>query len=147
MPKSQVQRNDYLDAQFVKNVYRKHSLEAEKVALFRDFLVNLNRRINDTYLGPESLTCLEEVDGHFLWAFNTTSDLFYKHGFDFRKNKDLYLKLRVVYMKEFYGKEGKANCDLRKFWLSVMRYEPEMRDKTEITTQVNFYRIMSQQLF
>lgn len=137
----------YLDPQYVKNVYRKYGIQEEKVKVFRDFLIQLNHNVMDTYLGPSHLSSLEKVDGHFLWAFRVTARQFYKHGFDFRKNKRLYLQLRIAYMREFYGRAGKPQMDIKKHWQSVMKYQIEDRTQPLLEVQVNLYVIMDHQLF
>jgi len=128
------------------NLYKENKIIRERVDLYRDFIITLCIKIEDTYLGKAYLK--KEVDfvNHFNWAYFKVLQEFDEDGISFYHNDEVYSYFKNEVFEQFYAKDGKlGEGDYKKFWLSLMRFEGR-KIRINLNVMIEIYKMFDKSL-
>jgi len=89
---------NYINEKITKKISEKDFLELlntlkinkKRLLIYKSFILELNHKIFDTYLGKDYIITEEDKIGHFKWCFNNVCKSFKELNFDFTGNKEIY---------------------------------------------------------
>lgn len=130
-------------------LYKANNINYDKCRLYYDFIITLNRKINNTFLGDDVISLQEDVKNHFEWCFNNTVTNFKDEGIKFKNNTDLRDYFFNFYYELFYNNSKKNDKGiletLDKFPnLSFDYYRLKTRSDMDILLEL--YRIFEKSL-
>ncbi len=86
----------------MKLLYSANNIKYDKVSLYYDFIISLNRLVDKTYLGDKYISTNDEIKGHFDWCFDKTIENFKKEKINFNNNDDLRSYFFFYYDQLYY---------------------------------------------
>ena len=83
-------------------LYKANNINYDKCNLYYEFIMTLNRKVNNTFLGDDVINNEEDIKNHFNWCFNHTIKNFSKEGILFMETDLLKEYFFNFYVELFY---------------------------------------------
>jgi hypothetical protein len=128
-------------------LYKANNINYDKCNLYYDFIMTLNRKVNNTFLGDDVINNEEDIKNHFEWCFNQTIKNFSKEGILFLETELLMEYFFNFYVELFYNSPIKKDIieKLDKFPnMSFVYYRIKTRSDMDVLLEL--YRIFEKSL-
>jgi hypothetical protein len=129
----------------MKLLYSANNIKYDKVSLYYDFIISLNRLVDKTYLGDNYISTNEEIKGHFDWCFDKTIENFKKEKINFDDNDELRSYF-FFYYDQLYYKDQERSLEkidnLPKFSFDYYK----LKSMSDIDILVELYRLFEKTL-
>ncbi len=128
-------------------LYKANNINYDKCNLYYDFIITLNRKIYNTFLGDDVINCSEDIKNHFDWCFNHIIKNFSKEGIIFMEVDILKEYFFNFYVELFYNTPNKKDIleKLDKFPNMSFDYY-RLKTRSDMDVLLELYRIFEKSL-
>jgi len=128
-------------------LYKANNINYDKCNLYYEFIVTLNRKVNNTFLGDDVINNEEDIKNHFNWCFNHTIKNFSKEGILFMETDLLKEYFFNFYVELFYYTPIKKDIldKLDKFPNMSFDYY-RLKTRSDMDVLLELYRIFEKSL-
>ena len=128
-------------------LYKANNINYDKCNLYYDFIITLNRKVNNTFLGDDVINNEEDIKNHFNWCFNHTIKNFSKEGILFMETDLLKEYFFNFYVELFYYTPTKKDIldKLDKFPNMSFDYY-RLKTRSDMDALLELYRIFEKSL-
>lgn len=128
-------------------LYKANNINYDKCNLYYEFIMTLNRKVNNTFLGDDVINNEEDIKNHFNWCFNHTIKNFSKEGILFMETDLLKEYFFNFYVELFYYTPIKKNIldKLDKFPNMSFDYY-RLKTRSDMDVLLELYRIFEKSL-
>jgi len=128
-------------------LYKANNINYDKCNLYYDFIMTLNRKVNNTFLGDDVINNEEDIKNHFVWCFNHTIKNFSKEGILFMETDLLKEYFFNFYVELFYYTPIKKDIldKLDKFPNMSFDYY-RLKTRSDMDVLLELYRIFEKSL-
>mgnify|MGYP003652076722 CR=1 FL=1 len=128
-------------------LYRANNIKYERCNLYYDFIVSLNKIINDTYLGSEYINSEKEVVQHFNWCIDKVINNFKEENIIFEDTIGVKEYFYFFYNEIFYKSEDRLNIlnklnDLGNISFNYHR----LKSRSDIDIFIELYKLLDKSL-
>ncbi len=129
----------------IERLYKEFNVNRERVNLYKYFIINLSKKVYETYLGKDCLKTKEDIKGHFEWCFNTNLTEFENIGFKFNKTEEIYDYFLEYYDTTIYSCGDQDDFTFendKKYIENIFQYDfNASKNNLKLFTMVEFYAI------
>jgi len=127
--------------------YSVNNIIREKSELYFDFLLSLLNILNETYLGPDTISTQDDMVNHFSWCFNKVLEHFEHERIKFTPISTItYDYLWYFIYKGFYSSEMENKYEaLLEYFTYLFDYDG-IKTPPELESYIDFYKIFDQNL-
>lgn len=128
-------------------LYKANNINYDKCNLYYDFIVTLNRKVVNTFLGDDVINSENDIKNHFDWCFNNTIKNFNKENITFMETDILSDYFFNFYVELFYNTTNKKDVldKLDKFPnMSFVYYR--LKTRSDMDVLLELYRIFEKSL-
>ena len=131
----------------MKLLYKANNINYDKCNLYYEFIMTLNRKVNNTFLGDDVINNEEDIKNHFNWCFNHTIKNFSKEGILFMETDLLKEYFFNFYVELFYYTPTKKDIldKLDKFPNMSFDYY-RLKTRSDMDVLLELYRIFEKSL-
>lgn len=125
-----------------------NNVTAERVTLYKDFIISLCHLIYDTYMGDD-VTDEEERKNHFNWCWNRNIHNFSKEGVMIEEQGEHYYYFYNYFSDTFYSntdKGKKLTNKIMEFWNSMITYD-KIKTKSEYDIFIEVFKTLNKYFF
>ena len=128
-------------------LYKANNINYDKCNLYYNFIMTLNRKVNNTFLGDDVINNEEDIKNHFNWCFNHTIKNFSKEGILFMETDFLKEYFFNFYVELFYYTPIKKDIldKLDKFPNMSFDYY-RLKTRSDMDVLLELYRIFEKSL-
>tara|TARA_R100001460_G_scaffold62437_3_gene102535 strand:- start:13694 stop:14161 length:468 start_codon:yes stop_codon:yes gene_type:complete len=128
-------------------LYKANNINYDKCNLYYEFIMTLNRKVNNTFLGDDVINNEEDIKNHFNWCFNHTIKNFSKEGILFMETDLLKEYFFNFYVELFYYTPTKKDIldKLDKFPNMSFDYY-RLKTRSDMDVLLELYRIFEKSL-
>jgi len=128
-------------------LYKANNINYDKCNLYYDFIMTLNRKINNTFLGDDVINNEEDIKNHFEWCFSQNIKNFSKEGILFMETELLKEYFFNFYVELFYYTPVKKDIidKLDKFPNMSFDYY-RIKTRSDMDVLLELYRIFEKSL-
>ena len=128
-------------------LYKANNINYDKCNLYYDFILTLNRKINNTFLGDDVINSEKDINNHFEWCFNNTVKNFSKEGINLKETNLLQEYFFNFYVELFYNITNKKESleKLDKFPNMSFKYY-RLKTRSDMDVLLELYRIFEKSL-
>lgn len=128
-------------------LYKANNINYDKCNLYYDFIMTLNRKVNNTFLGDDVINNEEDIKNHFDWCFRQNIKNFSKEGILFMEIGLLKEYFFNFYMELFYNTTNKKDVleKLDKFPNMSFKYY-RLKTRSDMDVLLELYRIFEKSL-
>lgn len=128
-------------------LYRANNIKYERCNLYYDFIVSLNKIINDTYLGSDYINSEKEVVQHFNWCIDKVINNFKEENIIFEDTIGVKEYFYFFYNEIFYKSEDRLNIlnklnDLGNISFNYHR----LKSRSDIDIFIELYKLLDKSL-
>ena len=124
-------------------LYKANNINYDKCNLYYDFIMTLNRKINNTFLGDDVINNEDDIKSHYEWCIKNFS----KEGILFMEIGLLKEYFFNFYMELFYNTTNKKDVleKLDKFPNMSFKYY-RLKTRSDMDVLLELYRIFEKSL-
>ena len=128
-------------------LYKANNINYDKCNLYYDFILTLNRKINNTFLGDDVINLEKDIHNHFEWCFNHTVKNFSKEGIILKETNLLQEYFFNFYVELFYNITNKKEAleKLDKFPDMSFKYY-RLKTRSDMDVLLELYRLLEKSL-
>tara|TARA_Y100000592_G_C5468515_1_gene318061 strand:- start:2220 stop:2687 length:468 start_codon:yes stop_codon:yes gene_type:complete len=128
-------------------LYKANNINYDKCNLYYDFIMSLNRKVNNTFLGDDVINNEEDIKNHFEWCFNQNIKNFSKEGILFMETELLKEYFFNFYVELFYYTPTKKDIidKIDKFPKMSFDYY-RIKTRSDMDVLLELYRIFEKSL-
>ena len=128
-------------------LYKANNINYDKCNLYYDFILTLNRKINNTFLGDDVINSEKDIHSHFMWCFDNTIKNFSKEGIILKETNLLEEYFFNFYVELFYNTTHKKEVleKLDKFPNMSFKYY-RLKTRSDMDVLLELYRIFEKSL-
>lgn len=128
-------------------LYKANNINYDKCNLYYDFIMTLNRKINNTFLGDDVINNEDDIKSHYEWCFDHNIKNFSKEGILFMEIGLLKEYFFNFYMELFYNTSNKKDVieKLDKFPNMSFKYY-RLKTRSDMDVLLELYRIFEKSL-
>jgi len=128
-------------------LYRANNIKYERCNLYYDFIMSLNKMINDTYLGSDYINTEKEITQHFNWCIDKVIG-------NFKEEKIIFQDITIVkeyfyffYYEIFYKTVEKKNILDRLNKLGELSFNyHRLKSRSDIDVLIELYKLLDKSL-
>ena len=123
-------------------LYKANNINYDRCNLYYDFIVTLNNKIINTFLGDDVINSQKDIKNHFNWCFNDIIKKFAQEEIYFLDTKVLKEYFFNFYLEIFYNSNEKKNGleNLNKFPNMSFKYY-RLKTRSDMDVLLELYRI------
>tara|TARA_B100001287_G_scaffold275813_1_gene284538 strand:- start:111 stop:533 length:423 start_codon:yes stop_codon:yes gene_type:complete len=128
-------------------LYKANNINYDKCNLYYDFILTLNRKINNTFLGDDVINSEKDIHSHFDWCFENTIKNFTKESIILKETMLLKEYFFNFYVELFYNTPNKKEVleKLDKFPNMSFKYY-RLKTRSDMDVLLELYRIFEKSL-
>ena len=88
-------------------LYKANDINYDKCNLYYDFILSLNCKVVNTFLGEDVINSEEDIKNHFIWCIETVISNFKEENIKFKKDEELKEYFFNFYVELFYNQPNK----------------------------------------
>jgi len=136
-----------LTSQEMTLLYKANNINYDKCNLYYEFIMTLNRKVNNTFLGDDVINNEKDIKNHFTWCFDNTIKNFTKEGILFMETDLLKEYFYNFYVELFYYAPTKKDIldKLDKFPNMSFDYY-RLKTRSDMDVLLELYRIFEKSL-
>ena len=128
-------------------LYRANNIKYERCNLYHDFIISLNKTINDTYLGSEYITNKKEMIQHFKWCLDKVIDNFREENIVFEDTTKVEEYFYFFYHEIFYKNGDKKNNLSKLNSLAYLSFDyHRLKSRSDIDVLIEVYKLLDKSL-
>lgn len=128
------EQNDYLN--------KINDVSSEKCEIYKNFMLHLFNKINDTYLGQDVISNKEYMVIHFNWCWKETIKDFKKKRFFFTEKGEHYYYILNYFITVYYNKQYGTLTTIEEFWCNLFSFS-ETKSKSDYDMFIELYKIFN----
>lgn len=128
-------------------LYKANNINYNKCTLFFDFIISLNYKVYNTFLGDDVINTEKDIRSHFNWCFSDLLNDFKIEGIIFDYYLELFDYFYNFYIEVFYSSSNKKESlekinKLAKFSFNYHR----IKTRSDMDVLIELYRIFEKSL-
>ena len=128
-------------------LYRANNIKYERCNLYCDFIMSLNKMINDTYLGSDYINTEKEIIQHFNWCIDKVIDNFKEEKIIFQDITQVKEYFYFFYYEIFYKTVDKKNLFDRLNKLGELSFNyHRLKSRSDIDVLIELYKLLDKSL-
>ena len=128
-------------------LYRANNIKYERCNLYHDFIMSLNKTINDTYLGSDYINSEKEVAQHFNWCVDKVIDNFKEEDIIFEDTIKIKEYFYFFYSEIFYKSGDKINILSKLNNLGDLSFNyHRLKSRSDIDVLIELYKLLDKSL-
>lgn len=126
-------------------LYKANDINYDKCNLYYDFILSLNCKVVNTFLGEDVINSEEDIKNHFIWCIETVISNFKKENIKFKKDEELKEYFFNFYVELFYNQPNKDLERLNKIANLSFIYK-RIKTRSDMDVLLELYRIFEKSL-
>ena len=128
-------------------LYKANNINYNKCSLFYDYIVSLNNKVCDTFLGDDVINSEKDILSHFLWCFKDVIKDFKEEGIIFDDISELREYFYNFYIEVFYNYNNKTDVleKLNKLPEFSFVYQ-RIKTRSDMDVLIELYRLFEESL-
>ena len=128
-------------------LYKANNINYNKCSLFYDYIVSLNNKVCDTFLGDDVINSEKDILSHFLWCFKDVIKDFKEEGIIFDDIRELREYFYNFYIEVFYNYNNKTDVleKLNKLPEFSFVYQ-RIKTRSDMDVLIELYRLFEESL-
>jgi len=128
-------------------LYRANNIKYERCNLYYDFIMSLNKTINDTYLGSDYINSEKEIMQHFNWCIDKVIDNFKEENIIFEDMTQIKEYFYFFYYEIFYKSSDKKNILSKLNNLGDLSFNyHRLKSRSDIDVLIELYKLLDKSL-
>ena len=128
-------------------LYRANNIKYERCNLYYDFIMSLNKMINDTYLGSDYINTEKEITQHFNWCIDKVIDNFKEENIIFEDMTQIKEYFYFFYYEIFYKSSDKKNILSKLNNLGDLSFNyHRLKSRSDIDVLIELYKLLDKSL-
>ena len=132
--------------EYIDIVYKSNSIILERCELYCDFLVSLAKLIDDTFLGFDTMSSVEDMFKHFTWCFNRVTEDYEKERIHFIEKGNHYKYLWFFFWGSYYNQDEENKIIKIVFYFRSLFDINYIKTEAELNAFIDLYKIFDQNL-
>ena len=123
-------------------LYKANNINYDKCNLYYDFILSLNCKIVNTFLGEDVINSEIDIKNHFTWCIDNVIDNFREENINFKQDEHLKEYFFNFYIELFYNQPNKKDIleKLNKF-PNVSFIYGRIKTRSDMDVLLELYRI------
>ncbi len=126
-------------------LYKANNINYDKCNLYYDFILSLNCKVVNTFLGEDVINSEEDIKNHFVWCMETVISNFKEENINFKKVDELKEYFFNFYVELFYNQPNKDLEKLNKIANLSFTYK-RIKTRSDMDVLLELYRIFEKSL-
>ena len=126
-------------------LYKANDINYDKCNLYYDFILSLNCKVVNTFLGEDVINSEEDIKNHFIWCIETVISNFKEENIKFKKDEELKEYFFNFYVELFYNQPNKDLEKLNKIANLSFIYK-RIKTRSDMDVLLELYRIFEKSL-
>lgn len=128
-------------------LYKANNINYEKCTLFFDYIISLNNKVYNTFLGDDVINSEKDIKSHFKWCFNDLIKDFKEEGIKFDYIKELYDYFYNFYIEVFYNSSYKKEGLDKLNKLAILSFDyHRIKTRSDMDVLIELYRLLEKSL-
>jgi hypothetical protein len=122
------------------NLYKFYKIEANRVELYRDYVLSLCDLILHTYMGDDACSDEDKLE-HFMWCWSRNEESFKDIGYSFSNREELMVYFQSFFLEVFYfsdDKNERLEKSIKNVWDYVFNCEV-LKSQKDVNNFVELY--------
>ena len=126
-------------------LYKANDINYDNCNLYYDFILSLNCKVVNTFLGEDVINSEEDIKNHFIWCIETVISNFKEENIKFKKDEELKEYFFNFYVELFYNQPNKDLEKLNKIANLSFIYK-RIKTRSDMDVLLELYRIFEKSL-
>jgi hypothetical protein len=126
-------------------LYKANNINYDKCNLYYDFILSLNCKIVNTFLGEDVINSEVDIKNHFIWCIDTVILNFKRENINFKKEDELKDYFFNFYVELFYNQPNKDLDKINKIANLSFIYG-RIKTRSDMDVLLELYRIFEKSL-
>jgi len=128
-------------------LYKANNINYNKCSLFFDYIVSLNCKVYDTFLGDDVINREKDIESHFLWCFKDVVKDFKEEGIKFSDDDELRDYFYNFYIEVFYNSNSKKDSIEKLNKLAQFSFDyHRIKTRSDMDVLIELYRLFEKSL-
>lgn len=128
-------------------LYKANNINYNKCNLYYDFIVSLNYKVYNTFLGDDVINSEKDIHSHFMWCFKDTIKDFKKENIIFENLEELNDYFYNFYIELFYNNPNKKECVDKLNKLAILSFDYDrIKTRSDLDVLIELYRLFEKSL-
>lgn len=128
-------------------LYKANNINYNKCTLFYDYIISLNCKVCDTFLGDDVINSEKDVKSHFNWCFNDIIKDFKSEGIIFEYDEELSDYFYNFYIEVFYNLTNKKDSEEKLNKLAKFSFDyHRIKTRSDMDVLIELYRLFEKSL-
>tara|TARA_Y100000589_G_C27199053_1_gene648559 strand:+ start:15311 stop:15778 length:468 start_codon:yes stop_codon:yes gene_type:complete len=128
-------------------LYKANNINYNKCTLFFDYIITLNCKVYDTFLGDDVINSEKDILSHFLWCFKDVIKDFKEEGIKFEYDEELSDYFYNFYIEVFYNSNNKKDSIEKLNKLAQFSFDyHRIKTRSDMDVLIELYRLFEKSL-
>lgn len=128
-------------------LYKANNINYIKCTLFYDYIISLNCKVCDTFLGDDVINSEKDIKSHFNWCFNDIIKDFKSEGIIFEYDEELSDYFYNFYVEVFYNLTNKKDSEEKLNKLAKFSFDyHRIKTRSDMDVLIELYRLFEKSL-
>ena len=128
-------------------LYKANNINYNKCTLFFDYILSLNCKVYDTFLGDDVINSEKDILSHFLWCFKDVIKDFKEEGIKFGYEEELSDYFYNFYIEVFYNSNNKKDSIEKLNKLAQFSFDyHRIKTRSDMDVLIELYRLFEKSL-